>query len=327
MIFVNMACYRDPEFIPTIHDMFAKARHPDQIRIGLVLQSLPSDGLGIEHPQVRVRHVHAAQARGPCWARAQAQRLWDGEDHVLQIDSHMRFARDWDARMLAQLAACASPRPLLTTYPPGYEPPDTLNSISPVFLAPKSFDGRGMLVQQGLIEAAPPRPKPTAVIAAGFLFGRAEWMHDAPYDPELYFHGEEATLALRLWTHGWDFFGPTEALIWHYYGKSARPLHWEDDPHWGRFDTVSLARVRRVLGMAPMAEDGMVAIAGFGPGSVRTRKQYRRFSGIDYRALSIAQHATQGLFYLDDDPPPDDAGMVLRLGRARIHRAAWPVYA
>jgi hypothetical protein len=30
--------------------------------------------------------------RGPCWARAQVQALWRGEEYVLSIDSHMRCA-------------------------------------------------------------------------------------------------------------------------------------------------------------------------------------------------------------------------------------------
>lgn len=41
-------------------------------------------------PQVRQVVVPAAEATGPCKARALAQSLWDGEEYVLQLDSHMR---------------------------------------------------------------------------------------------------------------------------------------------------------------------------------------------------------------------------------------------
>ncbi len=198
MIFVNVAAYRDPEVVPTIADLFRKARHPDQIDVAVVSQTLASDGITIDHPRVRVVHLDAAQARGPCYARALGYREWSGQLYALQIDSHMRFAPDWDARMLDQLALCASPKSLLTTYPEGYVPPDTLLGDRPAFLAAKQFDGRGALILQGRVEPPPARPRPTAFIAAGFLFGGSDWIREVPYDPHLYFHGEEATLAARL---------------------------------------------------------------------------------------------------------------------------------
>lgn len=326
MIFVNMACYRDPECLPTILDLFQKARFPERINVGLVLQTMPSDGIAVSHPRVRVRHVPAAQARGACWARALGYRMLGGETHVLQVDSHMRFAPAWDVRMLAQLAACPSPRPLLTTYPPGYEPPDELLAHDPAFLAPQRFDGSGMLVQHGLFGPRPATPRPTACIAAGFLFGPAEWVREVPYDPALYFHGEEATLALRLWTHGWDFFGPTEALIWHRYTRAVRPLHWEDDPDWHHLDAASRARVRQVLGMRAEPGDGVPDIGAHGIGAARSRARFRRFSGIDYRTLTVAPHAILGDFDGVPEEPPR-APPAFRLGASRLLRAAWPIYA
>ena len=297
MIFVNIACYRDPECLPTVQDLFRKARHPERINVGIVLQTMPSDGLAIAHDRVRVLHVPATQACGPCWARSLGYQLWQGESHVLQIDSHMRFAPDWDASLLAQLAGCRSPKPILTTYPPAYEPPDHFIGYQPAFLAAKHFDERHILIQHGLMEPTPTTPKPTAFIAAGFLFGAAAWIQQAPYDPNLYFHGEEATLAVRLWTHGWDFFGPTRALIWHQYSKVVRPLHWEDDPDWSKFDTSSLARMRHLLGMDPEPGDPPVDISGYGLGTVRTLQQYQQMSGVNFKAWTIAPHARAGEFF------------------------------
>ena len=296
MIFVNIACYRDPECLPTIRDLFQKARYPNQINAGVVLQSTPSDGIAISHDRVRVRHVNATDLQGTCWARAIGYQLWQGEEHVLQIDSHMRFAPDWDVHLMAQLTMCRSPKPLLTAYPPGYEPPDHLLSDKSTFLAAKRFDDRGILLQQGLMEPTPRTPKPTAFLAAGFLFGASAWVSEVPYDPSLYFNGEEATLAARLWTSGWDFFGPTAVVIWHQYSKIIRPLHWQDNQKWQELDAVSLARMRQVLGMPPVSADGPIDITGFDLGSVRTLKQYQQMSGIDFRAQTIAPHALAGEF-------------------------------
>jgi hypothetical protein len=294
VIFVNIACYRDPECVPTIRDLLLKARHPDQINVAVVLQTMPSDDIGISLDRVQIHHIDATEARGPCFARAMGYQLWRGEAHVLQIDSHMRFAPDWDARLLAQLAACPSPKPILTAYPPAYEPPDRLLSLSPAFLAAKSFDERGVLIQQGLDGLSAPTPRASAFIAAGFLFGPSAWIHEVPYDRNLYFHGEETTLAVRLWTHGWDFFGPAEALIWHQYSRFVRPLHWEDSRDWSRMDALSLARMRHLLGMDAGTADAPVDMTGFDLGRMRTLRQYQSMSGVDFRAKTIAPHALMG---------------------------------
>ncbi len=298
MIFVNIACYRDPECTPTIRDLFAKARYPDQINVGVIMQTLPSDGIDVARDHVVVGHVDASKSMGVCWARALGYQLWHGEQFVLQIDSHMRFAPNWDVLLLAQLAACPSRKPLLTTYPPGYEPPDDLISHKPAFLAAKAFGVGGVLLQQAVMEPTPTTPKPTAFVAAGFLFGPAAWIREVPYDPRLYFHGEETTLAARLWTNGWDFFGPTEAIIWHQYAKVERARHWEDARQWGELDALSLARVRQLLGMPPAPGDTPVDLSGYGLGSVRTLDQYQTMSGINFRDQTIAPHALLGDFEL-----------------------------
>ena len=126
MIFVNVAAYRDPEVVTTIADLFRKARHPDQIDVAVVSQTLASDGITIDHPRVRVVHLDAAQARGPCYARALGYREWSGQLYALQIDSHMRFAPDWDARRPDSPASCASPKSLFKTYPGRSVPPGPL---------------------------------------------------------------------------------------------------------------------------------------------------------------------------------------------------------
>jgi glycosyltransferase involved in cell wall biosynthesis len=298
VIFVNIACYRDPECGPTVRDLFHKARYPERINVGVILQALPEDRIGFSHPRVRFGEVNAALSQGACWARALGYLLWQGEEHVLQIDSHMRFAPDWDVKLLAQLEACPSPKPLLTAYPPGYEPPDVLMTLSPAFLAAKEFNHHGILLQQGLVEPPPAAPKPTAFLAAGFLFGPSAWVREVPYDPKLYFHGEEITLAARLWTHGWDLFGPTDPIIWHQYGKTVRPLHWSDNRRWGDMDALSLARVRRLLRMTPQPGDEAVDLTGYDLGTVRTLAQYQAMAGVDFNAKTIAPHALAGQFAL-----------------------------
>jgi hypothetical protein len=52
-------------------------------------------------------------------------------------------------------------------------------------------------------------PQPSAFFSAHFVFVRSAWLRDVPYDPQMYFDGEEDSLALRSWTNGW---GPADCI-------------------------------------------------------------------------------------------------------------------
>src|ERR1700744_1841084 len=122
MIFVNIACYCDPECQEPVQDLFNKARYPNGIIACVVMQTEPRDNILFYGKNVRMLTIQASDSLGVCWARSMGYKLWDGEPYVLQIDSHMRFVEHWDSKMLAELDRCESPKPLLTTYPPAYEP-------------------------------------------------------------------------------------------------------------------------------------------------------------------------------------------------------------
>jgi len=303
MIFVNIAAYRDPECLPTVRDLFRKAKYPDQINVGAFLQTDVDDGLIFEHPRTRVLRINRHESKGACWARAQAYSLYDGEDYVLQIDSHMRFVQHWDEKMLRQLYDCRVGKPIISHYPPAYEPPDVLvGGYETGTVGAKEFDGMGMLTVQGLLLNPRPRfPKPCAFVGAGFIFGDARWVKEVPYDPYLYFWGEEPTLAARLWTHGWDMFAPTEPLVWHRYGRPD-PAHWRDDPKWEILNTRSLHRMRHLFGLAKAPDDAMVDYDKYNLGTIRSLEEYERYIGVNYRQRLIEDRAKLADFPLPNRP-------------------------
>ncbi len=127
-IFVAIASYRDPEWTWTVRDLFDKAIYPHRITVGTCWQYIsPDDDHFVHTPtrqgQVRCIYYDARYSLGCCWAKAEAQKLWQREDYVLNIDSHMRFVLGWDEAMIAMLNNCPSPKPILSTYPAPYEPP------------------------------------------------------------------------------------------------------------------------------------------------------------------------------------------------------------
>ena len=292
-IFVSIASYRDTECQWTIKDLFDKAHYPDRVFAGICQQFVKGEDddcflVETRPGQCRVVEVDADDSRGACWARAKCQALWRGEEYFFQIDSHMRFVTGWDERLLAMLAECPSPRAVLSTYPPGYTPPDTLSpEILPVII-PKGFDSHGILLQRSHGEAPPPvpaPPPPTAFAAAGMLFAPAAIITEVPYDPFLYFQGEEITLAVRLWTHGWDLFTPNRVIAWHDYTKRpTRRRHWDDSAAWARLNEQSFARVRHLLGMEHSDDPEVTReLDRYGLGDARSLAEYEAFSRVDFK--------------------------------------------
>lgn len=151
-IFVSIVSYRDSELPRTVQSLLRTALRRDRIFLGVVNQLScedaacqlsaadvsdccfldPAAAAAAEESffdrHVRTLTLPHTEARGPVYARSLAAGLHRGERFVLQVDSHMRFRPHWDAYLIDTLEAARAgegcPRPVLTTYPQGYQLPD-----------------------------------------------------------------------------------------------------------------------------------------------------------------------------------------------------------
>ena len=297
-LFVSIANYRDSETPHTVADLFAQAARPERVRVGVLSQVVPGtddDCVVAAHPQVMELRVHASQSRGACWARhAILTQLRQNEDYVLQIDSHSRFVPGWDQRFIDMLAQCPSPRAMLSSYPVAYRPPRELGEpVIPVHV-PKDFGDDGILTFKSHTlpySQRPALPIASPFIGAGCLFGPAQAFDEVPYDPRLYFIGEEVTLSARLWTHGWDAFAPNDVLMYHDYTQGrGRPKHWEDHRNWTALNERARARVHALLsGVAPADAAALLELDRYGLGQARSLADYEAWAGISFKDRVIGE--------------------------------------
>src|ERR1700722_1020159 len=286
-IFVSIASYRDPELEPTIDDCLAKARWPERLRFGISWDHGPEESplARFDDPAFRVLDVDWRDSRGACWARAEIMKLWDNEKWFLQLDSHLRFAQDWDAKLLDQAAATGSPKPVLTTYGTTFVPGEPGPfSEEPMLLEFRCFTPDGIL----LINPYPipnwqatTRPIRGRFLGAMLLFAPGQFVSDVPYDPDLYFLGEEITLAVRAFTHGYDLFHPGELIAWYEYTRDQKPKHWTDhtkengfDVEWRERDEPSKVRVVQLLTHPHTGT--------FGCGVERSVADYEAYAGVSF---------------------------------------------
>ena len=298
-IFVSIASYCDPLLSFTVERALGAARRPDEIHFGIVDQStLPWQ------PRPRASHVRIdpTQARGPCWARALAMSFYRGEDWYLQLDSHMDFEDGWDERLVGQAQALSTGRKgvALTTYPGAFvfedgkpvHKPITRKVLACVVIRGEQFTPGQWSLKFEAQSAEVDHPLPGFHVGAGCFFATGRFALDFPYDPALYFHGEEQSLALRLFTGGWDIFHPPGMPIYHLYTKDAgkaRPMHWDEERDAGREVKWRELEARSQDRLGQLASGA--SLGAYGLGTARTIAQFAAFSGIDYARRSVAMQA------------------------------------
>ena len=84
-IFIQIASYRDPQLIPTIEDMLANAKYPENLRLGIARQYHPDDKFDDlseyeNDNRFRILNILYTASTGVCWARNQVQQLYDNEE-------------------------------------------------------------------------------------------------------------------------------------------------------------------------------------------------------------------------------------------------------
>jgi Glycosyltransferase (GlcNAc) len=330
-IFISIAAYRDPQLIPTVEDCIAKARYPDALRFGICWQHAPHEKLSLnrQDERFRVLDVDFRESKGACWARTEVMKLWRGEEWFLQVDSHCRFARDWDEKLLQFAKQTESPKPILTTYASPFTPGE--NEIlqgSPLQMGFQGFTAEGipymkpLAIPQWQSRKTPMRAR---FLSAGFLFTRGKFVEEVGYDPELYFLGEEAALTLRAFTNGYDLFHPCETIVSHDYVRADATKHWDDHTYpnqpsrdWGELDLHSKDKVRRLLAGEPVDTCGL--------GSTRTLEEYERYAGISFRLRKVQDYTLRAEEPPNPEAPPDWAGAIYTwLVRITLDRASLPV--
>ena len=305
-IFVSIRSYRDPELVPTLRDCFDKARWPQDLRVGLCWQHDEADSLCAfaDDRRLRVIDVPYVESRGICWARSQCAARYEGERFVLQLDSHHRFIKHWDATLVDMMGLVSSRKPILTTYPPAYDPDGYLEE-QPTAIGFSGFTAQGPITTMKIPMtnlAEFDAPIPSRFFAAGFSFSIGSFLEAVPPDPELYFRGEENAMCVRAFTRGYDLFHPHRIVCWHEYGRRGKPKHWDDHVEaqtttpWHELEIGGLARFRRLFGIDRRDSSEEFEVYGFG--TSRTLRDYERYAGVHFGLQGVEEYT------FHHGPPP-----------------------
>lgn len=291
-IFVSIASYRDPELVKTVEDLFSMAEFPNRIYVGICLQDTDENINNFKyknHPRIRMINMNFKEAKGVCYARWLIQtKLPKNEKFYLQIDSHSRFSKNWDTTLISQIHQCPSNKPILSTYPNGYDRNDNNKSyLKTTTIANIGYDkwlGRHLRTSgRGVVKSD--KPIPASWTAAGFLFTYLYWRNEVEFPQHILFNGEEDVLFIKSFTNGWDIFCPPTSTVYHCYNDCRiqskvkyRPLVWED------------------LNLKDSMDDLLNLINNKGDiGTFRNLEDLRKRYGVCYKNRLLEDWAKQGI--------------------------------
>ena len=342
-IFVQMAAYRDPELIPTLNDMIDQAKFPENLVICVNWQHAEDEDIDMfldngfiptgfdeiktkPYTKINMEKDGAVlyildcdhnDTEGACWARHQIQLFYTDEKYTLQLDSHHRFVKHWDELVIEMLESLRdeSPKPLLTAYIPSFDPENDPGARvqSPWKMDFDRFIPEGaVFFRPSTIDDWKERDKPmkSRFFSAHFAFADGEFCVEVPHDPEYFFHGEEISIAVRAYTHGYDLYHPHRVIAWHEYTRKGRTKVWDDHTtpnksqgkvklDWVERNNMCHLRNRILFGMD--GEDpNQIDFGRFGFGSERTVREYEEYAGISFEHRGV-QQAT-----LDKEEPPNN---------------------
>ena len=295
-IFISVASYQDPLLLETLCSAYINAKYKENLIFGVCEQS--NNGIDIDSlvfkNQVRYELVDPVMSKGACWARSRVQHFFQDEDFFLQIDSHTIFSENWDHILLKSyfwIKENMQDNFVITGYPREFKPNEDLTSFK---LDTSSKITWGIALQEDKIfedgHYSGQRSYPSEVttplkgylVAAGFIFSNGNFVKQIPYDPKFYFHGEELSIALRLFTNNWNVAYIPEAPLFHFYtdiNNLTRKLHWdkEDEKYrvenWMHLDKKSKSRLTDLVSNKLNQP--------FGLGEAKSIKEFGEKSGID----------------------------------------------
>lgn len=330
-IFVQIASYRDPQLIPTLKNMIDESDHPHNLSVTVCWQHAQDETVelfldegfdideahnsdeGFNHitlsykkAKITLIDVPYLKSQGACWARNLIQQNYNKEKYTLQLDSHHRFITHWDTEVISMLESLrdVSDKPLLTAYIPSFDPENEPNGRvyepwkmdfdrfipeGAVFFIPSTIDNWKELK----------KPMRARFFSAHFAFADGSFAEEVQHDPEYFFHGEEISIAVRAFTHGYDLYHPHKVIAWHEYTRKGRVKVWDDhttpqklkgkvDLDWVERNDMCHKRNRILFGMDE-EDPSQIDFGKYGFGTQRTLKDYEEYAGVSFKYRAVQQ--------------------------------------
>lgn len=256
-ISVCIASYRDIDLKNTVSSAFYNAKNKKNISFSIVSQAEEKENPDLsEFPVASYKKFHWSESRGVCWARSIAVTKSDS-DFILQVDSHSRFPKYWDELILNSHNRSKQfwgERIVLSQYPYSFWISDGKDYMIDLDEKLKTFPVWDKAVNNIQIGKSwkPVIDKDYGdevfYWAGGCSFAKSNIFREVIPDPDIYFGGEEFSLAIRAYTRGIRLINSPENFVYSNFDRKNynRRLHWEDHEHWFELEKRSREKLLKI---------------------------------------------------------------------------------
>ncbi|KAL7465604.1 hypothetical protein ACHAXS_005916 [Conticribra weissflogii] len=244
-IFVSILSFGEQRCPHTVTNILNSAANPYRVRVAVVDVTnsddanyipcdQPPESCDIDRDQTLCRlsqnvDVYELDPRvdaGATFLRHIANRMYRGEYYVMQLgtNAEIAVAPNWDEELIEQFEAANNDMAIITTLLSDVDVEVKDNRITLCHASYERDDknARRLLhLRENQVDQEPPaskrsRPMLQPYWSSEFSFSRGHFVLNVPYDPHLCGvdqQEEELSMTLRAFTHGYDFYTPTNSIM------------------------------------------------------------------------------------------------------------------
>jgi hypothetical protein len=223
-IFITIPAYNDPSLLSTIEGAIDNALYPERLFfcIGMQYDELPDISKYMDDPRFNFIFYDVKNRPGVYWIRREMSERYNGQDYFLMIDSHMVFAKYWDARLINDYdeLVLRNGNKTVISRPTMPEIGDTIVSgfVNDYphwkYLPREDTDS----IERTIIPWVSQRPwngerySSTLLSCSHFFFTSGEYINDVGFHEGIRSYCEEYTIAMTTFLSGWNIYFMTEHI-------------------------------------------------------------------------------------------------------------------
>jgi hypothetical protein len=246
-VYLQIAAWRDPLLVETIKNAIKNAEFPELLTFTCVFQGYKQDSWMLEslkHIDAKINLIEVDARVAPlslCKLRGDVgSSLITDEEYYMQVDSHSKFAPNWDTDLKTELSLARrkyGSKTIITSQITGFTDWDSDFIYSTMTSIPdeKLFNQIGAPVVGRWTAKNPNTQTVERFFNAACIFSLTDFVRDVPQPDSILFQYEQPMMALRTFTAGYTMVGPTKSYV----GGFDFPDHQsrfrrQDDPLWSK---------------------------------------------------------------------------------------------
>jgi hypothetical protein len=219
-IFITIPAYNDPALLDTLARALGNSLYPNRLYFCIGMQydddKMPNISQYLSNPNFSFIFYDVNTRPGVYWIRKEMAERHTGQDYFLMIDSHMKFARHWDAKLINDYEGLVSLHGSKTimSSPLVQEPGNTHENGMLYFRSSWDADWNNdkTSIERTIVPGMVHQPwegdryQKTVYCCSHFFFTNKDYLSDVGFFQRARSYSEEYTISVTSFLSGWDCY-------------------------------------------------------------------------------------------------------------------------